>query len=288
MNPQLGLVYALLAAASYGLMSYLVHWNPKHFSVEQMTLIRGLITMLGVLPFCFRDLGKYFERKNLLLWLRAIAGATGLFLYYYTLQGTVAGNANFLMSSSPLFVSVIAWFFFNEKLSPREIAGIFVILIANLLLYIPNRSTMPLWVWEAGIAGALVSSIAYLSLGTATKRFSTSLIVFGFGAMSVIFSLVMPGAPWLRPDSADWGFLILAGFLGLAAQFLTTLSFVHLKSSIATSVGRSCVLFAGILDITLSGYRPHILEWLSYLTVIAGVALSQQKREKPAPKIPPV
>ncbi len=203
------MVYALLAAASYGLMSYLVHWNPKNFPVEQMTLIRALITMAGVLPFCYGELWKYFQRDSLMLWIRAGSGATGLFLYYYTLQGTVAGNANFLMSSSPLFVSLFAWTFLKERLSGKEITGIVLILLANLLLYIPNRASMPLWVWQAGIAGALVSAIAYLSLGSATKRYSTPLIVFGFGSMSVVFSLFIPGAPWLSPTGEDWGFLVL-------------------------------------------------------------------------------
>jgi len=265
------------------MMSYLIHWNPRGFPVEQMTLVRGIITVLGVLPFCYYDLWKYFRPDASALWIRAFTGAVGLFLYYYTLQGTVAGNANFLFSSSPLFVSILSWIFLKEILSRREIAGIALIIFANVLLYIPNRGTMPLWVWETGVGGAVVSSFAYLSLGKATKRYTSSLIVFGFGAMSIAASVVVPGKPWLIPTADDWGYLVLAGFLGLIYQFLTTLSFAHLKNSIATSLGRASILFSGLLDVTLSGYRPHVLEWLSYGTVIAGVALAQHKGRKPMP-----
>jgi IMP dehydrogenase/GMP reductase len=157
-----------------------------------------------------------------------------------------------------------------------EIFGVFLILFANVLLYISNQTSMPLWVWETGVAGALVSSIAYLSLGSATRRYSSALIVFGFGGMSIVFSAFFPGKPWLHPAPLDWIYLVVVGLLGLSSQFLATLSFAHLKSSIATSLSRTCILFSGVLDITLAGYRPHWLEWASYLIVIAGVDLYEK------------
>jgi len=260
-------------------MSYLVHWNPQKFPVEQMSFIRGLLTMAGVLPFCFRELHHYFRADSLMLWIRAFSGCAGLFLYYYTLQGTVSANANFLFSSSPLFVCLFSWIFLKERLSPTEIGGVALIVFAGVLLYIPNRVSMPLWVWQLGTAGAVVSSIAFLSLASAAKRYSSSLIVFGFGFMTTLLSAVFPGRAWQEPSIVDWGYLLATGILGLGAQFLMTLSFVHLKSSIAAAVGRSSILFSGVLDITLAGYKPHPLEWISYVTILAGVALSQKKRK---------
>lgn len=277
MNPRLGLVHALLASASYALMSWLVHWNPWHFPVEQMTLVRGAVTALGTLPLCWRELGKYAQPGAFSLWARAFLGAVGIFIYYYTLQGTVSGNANFLYwGAAPLFVSSLSWIFLRERLNGREAAGIGLVLVANVLLYIPTRSTMPLWVWGLGLSGSFVTSVAYFTLGSVTKRYSGSLIVCGFGAMSVLFSVLWPGKPWVAPTQAGWAFLLAAGALGLASQFFTTMSFVHLKSGIATSLGRTSILFSGGLDMALGGYRPHWLEWASYVVVVAGVALSQK------------
>lgn len=281
MNPALGLAYSLLAAASYAAMSFLVHWNPHGYSVPEMTVVRGLITVFGVLPFCWRELPLFFAKGGLTLWTRGVLGAVGLFLYYFTLQGTVSGNANFLFwGTTPLFVSALSWIFLRERLTRNELSGIALILLANVLLYIPTRSSMPLWVWELGLAGAFVSSLAYLTLGSATKRYSSALIVLSFGLMSVVFAVLWPGFRWVAPTPSDWGFLVLVGVLGLASQFFTTLSFVHLKSGIATSFGRLSVLFSAALDMTVAGYHPHWLEWTSYVVVIAGVALSQRKKSR--------
>ncbi len=278
MSRSLGLLWALLSAASFGLMSYLVHWNPNKLPVEQLAFVRGLVTMAGVLPFCWKELPKYFRGDSAMLWVRAFSGCTGLFLYYYTLQGTASANANFLFSSSPLFVCLFAILFLKEKLSVQEACGIGLIVVAGIFLYIPNATSMPLWVWQTGIAGAVVSSVAFLSLGSATKKYSSSLIVFGFGFMTAILSAVYPGWTWKEAGLNDWLYILATGFLGLAAQFLMTLSFVHLKSSIAAALGRSSILFAGVLDITLAGYKPHWLEWVAYLTIVAGVFLAQQKK----------
>jgi drug/metabolite transporter (DMT)-like permease len=281
-----GLLWGILSAASFGLMSYLVHWNPQKLPVEQLALVRGLITMAGVLPWCWRDLDKYLGRESSMLWVRAFSGATGLFLYYYTLQGTVSANANFLFSSSPLFVVLFAVVFLKERLSALEISGIALIVSAGLLLYIPNAQAIPAWVWATGLSGAVVSAVAFLSLGSAAKKYSSSLIVFGFGFMGAVLAAVYPGWSWVQVGFEGWAYILATSVMGLAAQFLMTLSFIGLKTPIAAALGRSSILFAGLLDIVLAGYRPHVLEWLAYFTIVAGVYLSNQKRKKAASDTP--
>lgn len=280
MNPRAALLWGVLSAASFGLMSFLVHWNPQKLPVEQLAFVRGLITMAGVLPWCWRDLDKYFGRDASMLWVRAVSGATGLFLYYYTLQGTVSANANFLFSSSPLFVVMFAVVFLGERLSLWEGVGIALIVSAGVLLYVPNAQAVPFWVWVTGLSGALVSAVAFLSLGSAAKKYSSSLIVFGFGFMSAVLAAVYPGWSWREAGAAEWAYILATGVMGLLAQFLMTLSFIGLKTPIAAALGRSSILFAGLLDIVLAGYRPHVLEWLAYLTIVAGVYLSNQKWKK--------
>jgi len=72
--------------------------------------------------------------------------------------------------------------------------------------------------------------------------------------------------------------------LGLFAQLIATLSFAHLKSSVATSVARTSILFSGLLDILFARYEPHLLEWISYIVVLFGIYLANQKpRLRPAP-----
>jgi drug/metabolite transporter (DMT)-like permease len=276
-----GLGYALFSAATYGLMSFLVHWNPSDHPVEQLIFLRGMISILLLLPFCYRELGKYFGPSCLSLWVRALAGSGGVICYFYTLQGTTSANANVLFSSSPIYVVALSWIFFREKLGRLELFGISCIVLGNVLLYLPNRSSIPLWVWVVGSGGAVFASIAYLSLGAATKKYSSSLIVFGFALTSTLVAFAIPTSPWLPLAKSDAAFLITVSLLGLLSQVSATLSFAHLKSSVATSIGRSSILFSGLLDIFVGHYRPHLFEWASYLVVILGIYLAHQRPKMP-------
>lgn len=278
--PSAGLSYALLSAATYGLMSFLVHWNPHQHPVEQMLFLRGMLTIVVLLPFCARDIGKYFGRDSLSLWVRAVAGAGGVFCYFYALQGTASANANVVFSSSPIFVALFGWLFFKERLTRLELLGVAAIIFGNFLLYLPNRSAMPLWVWLTGSAGAVFASVAYLSLGAATKKYSVSLIVMGFAVVSTLVALVLPGGSWLPLSAGDAPFLVSVCVLGLVSQVAATLSFVSLKSSVATAIGRSSILFSGIFDILIAHYQPHVLEWMSYIIVLGGIYLAHDRRGK--------
>lgn len=280
MKPSLGLFFALSSAVSYGLMSFLVHLNPGKFPPEQLVFIRSAIAFGCLLPFCQKDLYKYFRSDSKFLWIRSVAGAAGLVCYFYTLQGTVSANANFLFASSPIFVGLLSWALFGERTTTKEALGIALIIVANVLLYLPNRGTIETWVWVVGGTGALLSSVSFLSLGVATKIYSSSLIVIGFAAASMLLAVVMPSAPWKNIQPSDYTILLAISLLGLFSQLTATLSFAHLKSSVATALGRSSILFSGLLDMAIAGYRPHWLEWTSYLLVVVGIYFSQMRAKK--------
>jgi drug/metabolite transporter (DMT)-like permease len=280
MNNSKGVFFALLAAASYGLMSFLVHRNPGGHPVEQLIFLRGILTLLVLLPFCYQDLHFYFRKSGFSLWVRSLAGAGGVVCYFHALQGTTSANANVLFSSSPIFVVILSWLLFREKLSRREFFGVGVIVLGNLLLYLPNRSSMPFWVWASATGGALFASVAFLSLGKATKKYSSSLIVVGFAVASSALALVLPTKPWLELVQQDGIFLFTVSFLGLFSQWAVTKSFANLNSSVATALGRSSILFNGILDVTVARYHPHWLEWFSYFLVLTGIYLSNTRNPK--------
>lgn len=277
MNTKLGVIYAILSAASYGLMSYLVHWNPSTLPPGQMIFIRSLITLLVLVPFHYKDVHKYFLSDSKFLWIRSFTGAIGVFCYFYILQGTVSANANFIFSSSPIFVSIMAWIFFKEKITKREGFGIALVVLANILLYLPNRSSIESWVWIVGFTGAFFASFAFLSIGEAIKKYSSSLIVIGFAFISGLLALAFP-EKWVVIQNNNLLFLVAVGLLGLISQVTATNSFAHLKSPVATTLGRTSVLFSGLLDIFAAGYRPHPLEWISYLIVLLGVFLSVSRK----------
>jgi len=279
-NPQIGYLYAVAAALSYGAMSFYVHANPYFYSAEQLVFYRGTLSALCLLPFCYRDLGRYFEKKGHMLWVRSLSGASAVICYFYALQGTASANANLLFSCSPVFVCLLSWIFFREKITKPEALGIAFIILGNIFLYIPQHNPIPLWVGAVGTIGAFLASIAYLSLGKATKTYSSALIVFGFSLTSVILALLYPGSAWTPVHSIGLPYILFVSLLGLLSQFLSTKSFTYLKSPVAAAIGRSSIIFSAFLDISIAHYSPAVLEILSYFTVIVGIYIVHRYRAK--------
>ncbi|MCO5141821.1 MAG: DMT family transporter [Oligoflexia bacterium] len=271
-----GVFFALSSALSYGLLSYLVSWNPEKIPVTQLIFLRGALGLLVLIPFCYKKIPIYWSKNSGLLWTRALSGCAGLYCYFYILQGTTAANANVLFSSAPIFVTAFSWFILKEKISKTEGIGIGLIVFGNFLLYIPNKSSMPLWVWSLGSLGALFASVAFLALGPASKKFSAPLIVTGFSFSITISSLLTPSTEWVSL-AEHWKFLFTVSVLGVVSQILGTASYIYLKGAVATALGRSSILFSGFFDYALGGIVLHLLEVVSYSLTTLGIVVTQKK-----------
>lgn len=284
-NHALGYFYAILSALCYGVMAFLVHLKPGGFSPEQLVFIRTLFSSVVLLPLCYRELPMFLRPDSLFLWLRSASGAVSVILYFYTLQGTSSANGNLMFSSSPIFVSLMSWLLFRETVGRSEALGIAAIVGGNILLYLPKQSPISLHVGMLGLVAAFFGSIAFLSLGEATKKYSSSLIVFGFSVLSVFFSLLSPGELWKSVPLETPLLLSLAGIcvLGLVSQISSTLSFAHLKSPVATALGRASIIFSGLMDVFIAHYRPSVFEWSAYFIVILGIYVVNQYRSTHSP-----
>lgn len=275
-----GYLIALLAAAAHGLMSFLVHLQSERSSPAQMVFYRGLATILVLLPFCWRDLGRYAGKDWFHLWVRAAFGAASVLCYFFALAGTSSGNANLMFSATPVFVTLLAWAFFSERINAAEAGGVALVVLGNVLLYLPNKGQIEAHVWIFGLSGAAFAGFSLLALGAAAKKHSSSLIVFGFGLASMLGSALVPGT-WAEVASArDWALIAAIAALGIFYQVGSTHSFRLLKSPIAAALGRTSILFSGALDIFAAAYRIHVLEIASYVFVLAGVFAVHHFRDK--------
>jgi drug/metabolite transporter (DMT)-like permease len=273
----LGYLIALASALSYGVMSFFVHWNPAHFPPSQLVAVRSVFGITVLFPFVRHEIGKLFRRDSAVIWIRSATGSVGIMCYFISLQGTSSSNANLLFSTSPIFVALLAWILLRTRIGKAEIAGIFLIVLGNAVLWIPEKAPIPANVGMIGTLGALFASFAFLSISEGLKRYSAAIMVFGFSIFSLVVAYLYPSPPWL-PISAGLPFLVVVGALGLSSQFLSTLSFRYLSSSIATAIGRSSIIFSGILDILYTTFHPGIFEFFSYILIFLGIYISHRYR----------
>lgn len=127
------------------------------------------------------------------------------------------------------------------------------------------------------LVGVLGSATAFTAMRWIGKRAHPLLSVNYFCALTTLVSAfamtVLPGVKFLLPSgSKEWSYLIFLGVCGFAMQFLLSAGLQHEKSSRATNMVYTQMVFALIFDKLCFGTNPSILSVLGG-TMILGSAI---------------
>jgi drug/metabolite transporter (DMT)-like permease len=285
--PAVGFIHAIASGAFFATMGFLVRLNPAQISVSQQVFTRAFISCLCLLPFVWKQIPLLFRYSARSLWLRSIAGAFSVWFYFYSLSGTNTATANMLYSSSPLVVLILAIFVSNVKIGRTDCLGMILILLGNVILYLPNTNNVSLSVGLAGTAGAILAGLAMHSLSTAARLFSPTLIVFSFSLACCLVGVLVPApSAWFFPHGTTTILALLGmGLAGLAAQLTLTLSFLYLKSPVASALARSAILWGALFEIIFLEQKFGIWDWTCYALVLVGIYVLQLNDLSPTKKL---
>jgi drug/metabolite transporter (DMT)-like permease len=142
------------------------------------------------------------------------------------------------------------------------------------------------------VLGVLGASGAYTMIRVIGDRAHALISVNYFALVSTVGStlilLVTPKIGFVLPQSPyEWALLLLLGVLGFILQFLLTAGLQLDKSSKATSMLYTQVVFALIFDWSIWGVLPGTWSIVGGLIVIASTLWSAlQKSQKPVKDIP--
>lgn len=133
------------------------------------------------------------------------------------------------------------------------------------------------------LTGVLGSAMAFTAMRWIGKRAHPLLSVNYFCVWCTIVSatamLILPGVEFLLPANlVEWGYLIFLGLCGFAMQFLLSAGLQHEKSSRATNMVYTQMLFALIFDKLVFGTKPTLLSLLgSSLILGSAIYIAIQK-----------
>lgn len=127
------------------------------------------------------------------------------------------------------------------------------------------------------LVGVLGQAMAFTTMRWMGKRAHPLLSVNYFCAMCMLVSalamVTLPGVPFLLPaDGKEWSYLIFLGICGFAMQFLLSAGLQIEKSSRATNMVYTQMLFALIFDKAVFGTDPSVLSLVGS-SLILGSAL---------------
>lgn len=209
-----------------------------------------------------------------LLWLRSLAGSTGLLFAFYALTHLPVSTALTLTNTVPLWVALLAWPALGERPGARVWAAVGAGLCGIALIQKPRAGGETLAALMA-VAGAFSTSIAMLGLNRLGGLDARAVVVHFSGVstvFTVVFLLVSPGAAGCSSAAAPGETLAMLACVGLAGtlgQLAMTRAFAMGSAPRMSVVGLTQIVFAALFDLVIWRRPFDALTVLGILLVVA-------------------
>lgn len=267
-NKKLAIILMLLSSLSFAFMQLFVKFL-YNIPVMERVFFRNLVSLFFALILIkkngFRLFGKLENQKY--LFLRSIPGFLGVVIYFYSTDLMPIADATALMRLSPFFVTLLAGYFLNEKLSKTQIPTLFIAFIGALFIIKPefNYDLIPSLIM---LIAAFFAGIAYTTIRF-MKDFENPLtIVFHFSLISVIGSLPFMALNFVQPTINELFMLLGIGITASLGQFFLTYSYKNAPAAEISILNYTHILFSGILGFVFLSEVPDLISMLGMILIV--------------------
>jgi len=258
----------------FSIMSLLVRIAGKRIPSMEIVFARGLITLILSLMVVRRaGIRPVLGVNRQLLLMRGLLGATALSCFLFSLTHMPLGEATLIQYINPVFASLVAAFFFRERVHSGDLIALIaslagVVLIARPAPFFPAHADAinPQYVAIA-LTGALCSGTAYAII----RRMPTEraeVIVLYLPLMTIPISLPFAASTWVRPTGVEWVLLVAIGITTQVAQMFMTRGLQLERTARATTVGYLQIVFAVAWGALILGERPTVWTLAGALVII--------------------
>ena len=273
-RPAAGIGYIVIAMALFTGMDALAKWMVADFSIFQILAMRGIFSIILLLPFLVRGKGitGVLRTRNLKgQILRSMLGVGAMFGFFTALRQMQLADAVAIGFSGSLFMAALSVPLLGERVGPRRWAAILVGFCGVLIIVQPGSST-----FQAASLLVLLSALFYALMMIATRWLSRTesnvSMVFYHSLVATLIGVVVLPFVWVKPTPVDW---VLFAFMGLFATLAHLAIAQAFRSAPVAVVGPfeySTLLWATIIGFFVWQEVPGSNVWYgSVLLVAAGI-----------------
>ncbi len=145
----------IIANFIWGATPPILKWSLESISPLTLGFFRFALATFFILPFVYKQAA--IEKKDWLIifLISFISVPLHIGFFLIGLQFAPSINVPIIASAGPVFIMIISWLLFHEKLSIAKIAGIFVSLLGVLIIILRP-------ILEHGFTGSIIGNILFL------------------------------------------------------------------------------------------------------------------------------
>jgi drug/metabolite transporter (DMT)-like permease len=272
----------VLASFFFSLMTLCVKNIDKRIPIYELVLFRSLLSLIITLSIInLKNINPWGNNRKLLI-LRGFLGTIALICIFYSIRNMPLSISTVIQYTYPIFISIFAGIFVNEKITRNIIIaliigwiGILVILnpiqLSNINVEIKNVSI------SIAFLGAICTALAYVTVKKLSFSEDVYVIIEYFPLVSFITLLPVVIINWVTPNWDELIWIIGIGLFTQLGQTFLTIGLKILPASEASTINYLQVLFGSIWGILFFSEIININFLLGASLVLLGTIISTTK-----------
>jgi drug/metabolite transporter (DMT)-like permease len=185
-----GVLFMVVSALISALNGAIAKILSEDISALEIVFFRNLLGVLFILMMLKHTPTKLPGGQLHLLVLRGFLGFSAMILFFYTITTIPLGIAITLNKTSPLFVSVLAFFLLQEHLDRKGVIALLIGFIGVLLITKPTGLTFS-YEHFLGILGGFFAAAAYTTIKKIKHIYDARVIVLSFMTTGAVVPLLL-------------------------------------------------------------------------------------------------
>ena len=254
-----GVLFMLVSALISALNGAIAKVLSEDISALEIVFYRNLLGVFFILVMLRHTPTKLPGGKLHLLLLRGFLGFSAMILFFYTITTIPLGVAITLNKTSPLFVTILAYFLLKERLSPTGFLALSVGFLGVALITKPLGLAFS-YEHFLGLMGGFLAAAAYTTIKKIKHLYDARVIVLSFMGMGTTVPLFLfLISPYIQAPSylqflfptfiwdlnvRTWSLILAMGIISTLSQYLLTRAYSASKAGIIGVISYTNIPFA--------------------------------------------
>jgi drug/metabolite transporter (DMT)-like permease len=241
----------LASALAFSLMGLCVKQVGGRIPAAEVVLARAIVSVaLSWWLLQRAGVDPWGQRRGLLI-LRGAIGTAALLCVYAALAQLPMASATVLQYLYPTITALLAWLMLGERIGKRVLLAIAlgwtgVVLVAQPAGLLQGAAALPPLAVLIALAGALFTSLAYVSVRSLGNSEHPLVIVFYFPLVALPLTLPLVALDPVLPTASELLWLVGVGVFTQVGQVYLTRGLTALPAAQATAISYVQVAFAGL------------------------------------------
>ena len=280
-----GILYMLLGALISALNGAISKVLADDISALEIVFFRNLIGIFLIVYTLKHTPPKLNGGKWHLLITRGLFGFFAMILFFYTITTIPLGEAITLNKTSPLFVTLLAYYLLKEHLSKTTLLALLIGFLGVILIVKPFDMSIS-YEHFLGVLGGFFAAAAYTTIKKIKDIYDARVIVLSFvGIGTLLPAVLFLSARYVNahasleflfplfsyPSSLKvWSLIIFMAFISTISQWLLTKAYSASNLSIIGVISYTNIPFSIGFGWMLGDAFPDLLTFMGIGLIILG------------------